>query len=176
MQALVADITRMQGIDAIVNAANGQGIMGAGVAGAIAKAMGWKEAYALKNECYQAGGYKAGDCYISSSGDLGKHGIKAVYHAVTMEYPGGRTSLAVVEKAMRTVLDKAIQNGVKSIAFPGLGTGIGGLDKASVANLMVRVAQDYSSKISISIVGIDSDFIDSANKQIEEIDNGRLTK
>lgn len=172
MQAAVADITKLKGIEVIVNAANGRGPMGHGVAGAIGAAGGPQLRNEVRRICVDAGGFKDGDCYISSPGDLEKLGMTAIYHAVTMEYPGSRTSLDTVAKAMRSTLDRAIANGVKSIAFPGLGTGVGALDPKSVASLMVRVAKTYSDKITISIVDVDVDFIGYCQQAIQQAIQG----
>jgi O-acetyl-ADP-ribose deacetylase (regulator of RNase III) len=157
MKVLVADITKLK-VDAIVNASNATGPMGRGVAGAIAAAGGKKLTDDVWRIC-KSNSYKEGDCYISSSGELGKRGIQAIYHAVTMVYPGGRTSLDFVGKAMRATLDAAIQNGIKSIAFPGLGTGVGALNPKSVAIKMTTIAKAYEDKIDITICDIDEQFV-----------------
>lgn len=165
MQAVKKDITRIR-VEAIVNAANGKGPMGVGVAYAIASAAGQKVKAEVANLC-KTGRFKDGDCYASSSGDLRKLGVKTIYHAVTMEYPGGRTSLDTISKAMRAVLEKAIADDIKSIAFPGLGTGIGALDPHATALTMVRVAKPYSDRIAITFADINSDFIDYVQAAIK---------
>jgi O-acetyl-ADP-ribose deacetylase (regulator of RNase III) len=169
MQAFNSSIVDFEA-DVIVNAANGQGILGSGVAGAIRKAAGNSLTREVREFCLEMGGFEEGDCYISSAGDLGN--TKAVYHVVTMKFPGGRTNLDIVEKGMRKALSIAIMNNVKSIAFPGLGTGTGGLDIGSAAHLMVSVANDYKDKVNISIVDIDADFIQRVQKEMETCNNG----
>ena len=164
---MTGDITALTDVEAIVNAANGKGPMGRGVAGAIGFAGGPVLRNAVRRICEENGGYKEGECYVSPPGDLADNGIKAVYHAVTMEYPGGPTSLDVVGKAMRATLDRAIANGVKRIAFPGLGTGVGALNPQQVAYIMVGIAESYSDRISVSIVDIDKDFIGFAKQAIK---------
>jgi O-acetyl-ADP-ribose deacetylase len=168
MRALVADITELDDVEAIVNAANGKGRMGRNVAGAIARAAGKAFTTEVLGICEQ-GRFKEGDCYISSAGELGDQGIKHVYHAVTMEYPGGRTSLDFVGKAMRSTLDAAIQNGVKTIAFPGLGTGVGALNPKSVALLMTKIAKIYEANavIEITICDIDPQFVGHVREAME---------
>jgi O-acetyl-ADP-ribose deacetylase (regulator of RNase III) len=164
MRVLTSDITKLKGVDAIVVAANAKGPMGRGVAGAVAFAGG----KALTDDVWRickAGSYKEGDCYISMPGELGKRGITAIYHAVTMEYPGGRTSLEFVGKAMRNTLDAAIRNGVKHIAFPGLGTGVGALNLKSVAIKMTEIARSYEDKIDITICDNNAQFV----KYVQEL-------
>lgn len=166
MKALVADITEIR-CDAIMSAANGQGPMGTGVAGALRQAGGTSiqdDAFRL---CKASGGFKEGDCYVSVPGELARSGVKAIYHAVTMERPGGRTSLDTVAKALRNALERAITDGVKRIAVPGLGTGVGALPKQSVANAMVRNAKRYSSKIEVVFADIDDEFIGYVNEALE---------
>lgn len=158
----VGDITKVGDVEVIVNAANGKGPMGKGVAGAIGQAGGPELRNAVRRICEANGGYKEGDCYISPSGDLANRGIKAVYHAVTMEYPGGPTSTHIVAQAMRNTLNAAVANGVKSIAFPGLGTGVGQLNPQQVASIMVSIAESYAPSIAITIIDIDKVFIDCA--------------
>jgi O-acetyl-ADP-ribose deacetylase (regulator of RNase III) len=53
----------------------------------------------------------------------------------------------------------AVLNGVKTIAFPGLGTGDGGLPKEKVAREMVSVANDFIDSIEVTIIDKDKEFI-----------------
>lgn len=159
----VGDITAMGDVEVIVNAANGKGPMGRGVAGAIGHAGGLELRNAVRRIC-ESGSYKEGDCYVSPSGDLADKGIKAVYHAVTMEYPGSPTSLHTVGQAMRNTLNQAVRDGVKSIAFPGLGTGVGQLSPRQVASIMVSIAESYADKIKITIIDTDKEFIELAKQ------------
>ena len=146
--------------EAIVNASNGCGIMGKGVAGAIRAAAGKDIEKEAKDICRKNGTpISAGDCYKTSSGRLAKHGIKVIYHAVTMKYPGSISSLYIVGAAMRSVLSRAYKDGVKSIAIPGLGIGIGALNKEFVAKEMVRIAQKYETEMDIVLIDFNEEFI-----------------
>lgn len=162
----VGDITELADVEVIVNAANGVGPMGRGVAGAIGNAGGATLRNDVRRTCEAARGYEPGDCYISKAGDLEANGIRNVYHAVTMKYPGSPTSTAIVEQAMRKTLDVAVANGVKSIAFPGLGTGVGALNKQQVASKMASLAQEFGGKIDITIIDIDKEFIDYVRERV----------
>ncbi|NJL70416.1 MAG: Appr-1-p processing protein [Candidatus Competibacteraceae bacterium] len=164
------------GTEAIVISANGCGILTHGVADAIREAGGesiGEEAKRLVAARLKPLGnyqkardepFKPGECYVTGSGKLRKRGTKNVYHAVTMEYPGGMTSIDFVCKAMRSALDKAIANGVKSIAIPGLGIGTGRLDKTTVAIRMARIAQEYQNWIEIVLLDQDKEFIDELKR------------
>lgn len=156
----VGDITKLRDVEVIVNAANGIGVMGAGVAGAIGRSGG----DLLKNaarKVYQDNGrpFEAGEVYTSDAGLLKRMGVREIYHGVVMTFPGGPTSLDIVGKVCRNVISKAMMNGVKSIAFPGLGTGIGRLDRKSVAQRMVSILEPYSDSIDITLTDLDGVFI-----------------
>lgn len=166
MKAIIADITKLKNVEVIVNAANGKGIMGRGVAGAISYAGGLEFRNQVREICNKKD-YKEGDCFISTSGELEKIGIKAVYHAVTMEFPASRTSIDTITKAMRKTLDTAIANGVQTIAFPGLGTGVGSLNPKSAAIAMFTIAKAYNNQIDITICDINEQFIGYVKELIE---------
>lgn len=173
LRVIQSDITKLKDVQVIVNAANGKGPMGAGVAGAIGQAGGPDLRNDVRRICEARKrpsgqyGYVDGECYVSSSGNLSKQGIEKVYHAVTMEYPGSRTSLDTVSRAMRSTLDEAVRNGVKSIAFPALGTGVGGLNKQQVAAIMTNIAQSYNDRINVTLVDIDGEFISYAKERMQ---------
>jgi O-acetyl-ADP-ribose deacetylase (regulator of RNase III) len=174
MRVLHKDITQLKDVEAIVNAANGVGPMGAGVAGAIGYAGGPTLRNEVRRVCEQRKtnshpgyGYEPGECYVSSSGNMAEQGIRHVYHACTMKYPGSPTSTLIVKEAMKNTLTLAIKNGVKSIAFPGLGTGVGELAKEKVAVDMVDTAMAFADSIEITIADIDKDFIDCVKRRIQ---------
>lgn len=168
LKVFVGDITKVSDVDAIVNAANGVGIMGAGVAGAIAKSAGTStnqfgtNIHEIVAEVVKRDGpFDVGDVYITGSGLLARRGVKHIYHAVTMKYPGGLCSIGTVEKLVLNLLNKALSNNLKSIAMGGLGCGIGGLDKEVVAKKMASLCEGFAHKIDIYIVDINRRFIDS---------------
>jgi O-acetyl-ADP-ribose deacetylase (regulator of RNase III) len=165
IQAEVGDITQAK-TEAIVNAANGIGILGAGVAGAIRREGGYEIQNEAKQICKQRKNVDEGSFYVTGAGQLSKNGVQKIYHAVTMKYPGGLTSLFIVDKVLREVLEDAVKNKVKSIAIPGLGTGIGGLDKETVADIMAKIGLDYSLLLDIYFIDMNHDFINQINKTI----------
>jgi len=167
IQAILGDITQIE-VEAIVNAANGIGILGSGVAGAIRMAAGLSVQDEAK-EVYRKNGkpIEEGECYSTSSGLLkDSNGVKTIYHAVTMRLPGGPTSLDIVSRVTKNVFESALADGIKSIAIPALGTGVGGLDKSSVARIMTKIAKNFSDSIDICIVDIDISFIKEVEKNI----------
>lgn len=159
MEIELGDIST-PGTEAIINAANGCGIMGAGVAGAIRKSGGVEIEEAAKL-LKQVNGkpFEPGECYVTTSGNLKRRGVKTIYHAVVMKYPGGFTSSDIVSKALRKALDKAIGDRIHSIAVPGLGTGIGKLDKQIIAGVMYKIILEVDPFIDVVIMDKNVDFI-----------------
>lgn len=165
MKIQTGDITKLREVDIIVNAANGIGVMGAGVAGAISRSAGDLWSSNLRQYCKDNGPFEPGNCY--SNGDAGllkRRDIQEVYHAVTMKYPGGPTKMEYVIDSVHQCIKRAISEGKKSIAFPGLGTGIGGLDKEAVAHRMATELMNYTDKIDILIIDRNQDFINHFKK------------
>lgn len=142
--------------------------MGRGVAGAIAFSGGLPLKESVKEEINKnKSPFKKGDVFISSSGFMNKRGIKNVYHAVTMDYPGGITDIETICKLTQKVFDLAIANGVKSIALPGLGCGIGRLDVNSIANKIAQIALRYEGQININIVDANPNYINAFKKHLK---------
>ena len=117
IEIIEGDITRVSA-DALVNAANNYLWMGAGVAGAIKKA-GGKE---IEEEAVRKGPIPVGAVVETSAGRLP---VKFIIHAAVMGQDL-RTSAAIIKQATVNSLRKAEELGLKSIAFPALGTGVGG--------------------------------------------------
>lgn len=114
------DITRMD-TDAIVNAANGQLMMGGGVCGAIFRAAGAEQ---LQRECQKLAPCPTGGAVIT-----GGHGLAARYviHAVGPVWKGGGCGeRELLAGAYTSALRLARENGCGSIAFPLISAGIYG--------------------------------------------------
>jgi O-acetyl-ADP-ribose deacetylase len=132
---LLGDITE-QTTDAVVNAANNHLWMGSGVAGAI-KAKGGEE---IEREAMKLGPIEPGQAVATTAGRL-----KARYciHAAAM----GQdlvTSADLISRATRSSLAEAARLELDSIAFPALGTGVGGFPADACARLMVAAALGHS--------------------------------
>lgn len=166
MQIGVGDITKVQNVDAIVNAANGIGVMGAGLAGALADSGGDLLRNAARAYFNEHGATEAGKCYKTDAGLLKRRGVKEIYHAVTMKYPGQFSSINIISMALRSVFAEAMISGIDSIAIPGLGTGIGGLDKVQVAQRMASIIESNQGQFRIVVVDRSKEFIDAFCKSI----------
>lgn len=127
---MIGDITKLE-VDAIVNPANSQLIMGGGVAGAILRAGGDQ----IQKQALRKAPVPVGGAVATTAGKLK---AKYVIHAPTMTRPAMPASLENIKATTRGALACAQQMSLLSLAFPGLGTGVGGLDLQDAANAMVE--------------------------------------
>lgn len=135
VELVQGDITDLD-TDAIVNAANSQLILGAGVAGAIRR----KGGPTIQAECNQIGGCDVGGAVITTGGNLkARHVIHAVGPRMGEESAAGKLANAV-----RNSLRVAEENGLASIALPAISTGVFGYPLEGCAEVMLRVIFDYT--------------------------------
>src|SRR6202451_3963780 len=104
--------------DAIVNAANNDLQLGGGVAGAIRR----KGGGSIQRECDAIGSVPIGGAAITSGGNLR---ARHVIHAASMQL-GGQTTAGALRSATAHSLRIAAEKGLRTIAFPAVGTGIAG--------------------------------------------------
>ena len=123
-----------QDVDAIVNAANNDLVLGAGVAGAIRRRGG----ASIQQECDAHGPVRIGEAAITGAGDLPAH---HVIHAASMGL-GGRTSAHSLRSSMDHVFRLAHEHGVRTIAIPAVGTGVAGFAIDECARVMARTLRD----------------------------------
>lgn len=121
--------------DAIVNAANNDLFLGGGVAGAIRS----KGGPAIQEECDRLGPIAIGEAAITGAGRLP---AKFVIHAASMRL-GGSTTEANLRAATRNSLKRANEKGLKSIAFPAIGTGIAGFPIDRCARVMLDEVREH---------------------------------
>jgi O-acetyl-ADP-ribose deacetylase len=152
-------------IDAIQNAANCIGPMGAGIAGAIRRYGGTEiqsEAFDVCKTIHPI----AGDAYCTISGKLKELGVKKIIHAATMKNPGGVTSYKIIESAFKSAIELAKKLDLKRMGCTALGTGVGGLDSVEVAKIMKKIAK-AEKDIEIIFIDFDKKFIDEINSEDE---------
>ena len=128
------DLTEMD-VDAIVNAANNDLQLGGGVAGAIRRKGGPR----IQTECNEIGMIPLGGAAITSGGNLK---ARYVIHAASMQL-GGRTSPHALRSSTAHSLRIAAQRGLKTIAFPAVGTGIAGFPLRECAEIMLSEAEKH---------------------------------
>jgi O-acetyl-ADP-ribose deacetylase len=152
------DLTE-QDTDAIVNAANNDLILGGGVAGAIRRKGGEE----IQRECDEIGSIPVGYAAITTGGKLK---ARFVIHAASMEL-GGETSADSLRRSTAHCLKIAYERGLKSIAFPAVGTGIAGFPLKECAGIMLReAAQHLRGETSLETVHFV--LFDEAAKQVFE--------
>jgi O-acetyl-ADP-ribose deacetylase len=136
LRVVMGDLVRvpLAGRAAIVNPANSLGLMGGGVAGAIRRAAGER----VEQEARARAPVALGQALLTSAGDLPYTGI---IHAPTMVQPVSDADAEVVREACRAAVKLAHAERFDAVAFPGMGTGTGGLDVAQAARAMVAGIQ-----------------------------------
>lgn len=159
------DITKLE-VDVIVNPANSLLLMGGGVAGAI-KRVGGEE---IEKEALKYAPIPVGKAVATTAGRLK---AKAVIHAPTMERPAMRTDVNKVRAATKAALEYAEEKGYVSIAFPGMGTGVGGVPIGDAAHTMVKVVKEFIDRGTgikrITLVGFGKDLTDAFVSKVKEL-------
>lgn len=121
--------------DAIVNAANSDLVLGAGVAGAIRSRGG----PSIQAECAAIGPIEVGGAAITGAGDLP---ARYVIHAAGMP-PGGSATEESVRSSMRRSLELARERGCRSVAVPAVGAGIAGFSLQRCAEILIEEARAH---------------------------------
>ncbi len=135
LEIVRGDITQQE-TEAIVNAANKRLAPGGGVAGAIHRAAGPE----LWEECQKLGGCETGEAKISAGYRLKAH---HVIHTVGPVYNNTPQNAVDLENCYQHSLRLARENGIKSIAFPAISTGIFGYPLQAAAEISLRVVISF---------------------------------
>jgi O-acetyl-ADP-ribose deacetylase (regulator of RNase III) len=135
VELVQGDITE-QDTDAIVNAANRTLLGGGGVDGAIHRAGG----PAILEECRKLGGCETGDARITTGGALK---ARHVIHAVGPVYSGRPRDAELLASAYRRSLEVAVENGLKTVAFPSISTGAYGYPVREAAPIALSAVRDF---------------------------------
>lgn len=136
IEIVQGDITE-QRVDAIVNAANSSLLGGGGVDGAIHQAAG----PALVEECRKLGGCPTGEARITRGHRLP---AKWVIHTVGPVWRGGKDlEDQLLANCYRQSLAVAVENGVRSLAFPAISTGIYGFPLERATHIAIREVRQF---------------------------------
>lgn len=172
IEVIKGDITEVN-CDAIVNPANSLLIMGGGVAGAI-KRRGGRE---IEEEALKQAPCPVGKAILTHAGKLK---AKYIIHAPTMEKPAMKTDEEKVRKAIYASLELAEKKQIHCIAFPGMGTGVGGLSAEQAGKAFVEAIRLFIQNKKpewvkkIMLVAFTEDLFREFNKVKEQLDKIRF--
>jgi O-acetyl-ADP-ribose deacetylase (regulator of RNase III) len=134
IEIVEGDITELS-VDAIVNAANNDLQLGAGVAGAIRR----KGGPSIQEECDRIGSIRVGQSALTGGGNLK---AKWVIHAAAMGF-GHPATAESIRSATKSSLIIARDKKMNIIAFPALGTGVSGFPLDECAEIMIGEVAEF---------------------------------
>jgi O-acetyl-ADP-ribose deacetylase (regulator of RNase III) len=135
LEIVPGDITELP-VDAIVNPANTELRMDAGVGGAVKRVFG----EGVEREALALGPVSVGEAVPTTTAD--HPSVQWIIHAVVMK-PDSKTDANAVATATRAALDVADRCHARSVAVPAFGTGVGGFPIYQCASIMLAETVRY---------------------------------
>ena len=161
IKVVVADITKLE-LDAIVNAANSTLSGGGGVDGAIHRAAGPR----LADYCRQLGRCETGDAKITPGFDLPS---RHVIHTVGPVWSGGdKGEEALLASCYKRSLHVAMDNGVRTLAFPAISTGAYRFPAGRAAGIAVKTVSEVIARRDEIDLVLFCCFSDAAGQLVED--------
>lgn len=154
-------------VDAIVNPASPDGVMAAGVAGAIKNAGGG----VIEEKARAAAPIAPGTALLTEAGSLPN---LFVIHAPTADEPGGASSPEKIKAAVSAALLEAEKAEAGTIAIPGMGTGAGGVPSEDAAGAVVEAICAHENREISDIILIDrgEEMVEAFIGALERYDEG----
>ena len=140
VECIQGDITSQEDVDAVVNAANARLAPGGGVAGAIHRAAGPD----LAAEAIPLDPIEPGEAVIT-----GAHGLpnRYVIHTLGPVYGHDRPEAELLARCYRNSLALAEENGVESVAFPAISTGVFGYPAEEAAEVALQAVREEAERL-----------------------------
>ena len=170
IKTLKGDITKIQDVQAIVNAANTSLLGGGGVDGAIHRVAGPE----LLFECRLLGGCKTGQAKLTKGYNLP---CDYVIHTVGPVWYGGRKNEEeLLANCYFNSMQLALENGIRKIAFPSIATGIYHFPVELAAKIAVQTVAGFLDENKEKFDLVEWVLFDENTKKVYDAEVGRLHK